>query len=239
MHIADKWNLKNSDKKNVRNELKYVCTEGELRQIAGRIRPLCRPDIHAGKDGVYRIRSVYFDDMDNRCFYENEDGVDPREKFRIRIYNEDFSHIFLECKRKERDMTQKESCLITKKQCEELLGNRFSPEKLRNELLSEFYVKYRDKNLKPRVIVSYERTALTFPAGNVRITFDRNIGGTAKTAQFFNTYLPTRPVMPLGQHILEVKYDRLLPDFLYALMDLGDLVQTSYSKYYFCRKFTM
>ena len=45
--------------------------------------------------------------------------------------------------------------------------------------------------------------------------------------------------MPTGKHILEVKYDELLPDFLYQLMSLGSLQQTAFSKYYLCRKFTV
>ena len=41
-----------------RNELKYVCSEGELQIIQGRIRNLCRPDSHVGPTGIYNIRSI-------------------------------------------------------------------------------------------------------------------------------------------------------------------------------------
>ena len=68
-----------------RHELKYVCTMAQLKMIEERIKHICRPDAHAGEDGKYGIRSVYFDDYKNSCFYENENGVDPREKLRVRI----------------------------------------------------------------------------------------------------------------------------------------------------------
>ena len=54
-----------------RNELKYVCSQGELEIIRSRIRVLCPPDPHAGPTGIYNIRSIYFDDLDNRCYYES------------------------------------------------------------------------------------------------------------------------------------------------------------------------
>ena len=34
-------------------------------------------DSHAA-GGSYRIRSLYFDDYDDRYYYENENGTDPR-----------------------------------------------------------------------------------------------------------------------------------------------------------------
>ena len=75
--------------------------------------------------------------------------------------------------------------------------------------------------------------------GNVRITFDRNIGSTSELDSFFDENLMLRPVLPSGKHILEVKYDELLPDFLYNVMNLGSLQRTAFSKYYLCRKFTI
>lgn len=89
------------------------------------------------------------------------------------------------------------------------------------------------------MIVAYERTPFVYNFGNVRITFDRNIGSTTDLNSFFDPYLPLRPILPLGKQILEVKYDELLPDFLYHAMSLGSLQQTTFSKYYLCRKYTV
>lgn len=89
------------------------------------------------------------------------------------------------------------------------------------------------------MIVAYERTPFVYGPGNVRITFDRNIGSSTDVGSFFDSYLPLRPVLPVGKHILEVKYDEFLPDFLYSVMNLGSLTQSAFSKYYLCRKFTV
>lgn len=222
-----------------RHELKYICTEGELQMILARIRHLCPRDPHVGDGGVYNIRSIYFDDASNRCFYENENGADPREKFRIRIYNGSDSRISLECKRKEKSMTHKDSCSLTKEQCLMIMNGHLPQDAVDCELLRKFYGLYEQDFLRPKVIVAYERTPFIYGPGNVRITFDRNIGSTTDISHFFDPYLPLRPIMPTGQHVLEVKYDEFLPDFLYHVMNLRDLRQTAFSKYYLCRKFTV
>ena len=222
-----------------RNELKYLCSEAELQIIHSRICTLCDHDRHASSNGTYHIRSVYFDDPQNRCFYENENGTDPREKFRIRIYNASDSKITLECKRKERTMTHKDSCPLTKEQCLAIFDGRLSECSSSNALLNRFLVLCSETQMKPKVIVAYDRTPFVYGPGNVRITFDRNIGSTTEISRFFDDHLPLRPILPTGQHVLEVKYDEFLPNFLYSAMSLGHLTQTAFSKYYLCRKYTL
>lgn len=231
--------------KKYRNELKYVCTEAQLQMIEHRIRQYCDKDPHAGEEGLYNIRSVYFDDMVNSCFYENEDGVNAREKFRIRIYNGNTEYITLECKKKRNGKNHKDSCALTKEQCLAILNGTFSwdmvadnePERGQAELLRKFFTEYGGRYMRPKVIVSYERTPYIYRTGNVRITFDRHINGSSKVEDFLEPVVDGRQVMPVGYHVLEVKYDELLPDFLMNAMQLGTLRRSSYSKYYICRKF--
>lgn len=222
-----------------RNELKYICSEGELIQIHSRVQMLCYADAHVGPEGIYNIRSIYFDDLQNRYFFENENGTDPREKFRIRTYNASDSRITLECKKKERSMTHKDSCQLSKEQYQKILDGSLSASDVNSTLLEKFYLIQEQRHLQPKVIVAYERTPFVYTFGNVRITFDRNIGSSTDISAFFDPYLPVRPILPLGKNILEVKYDELLPNFLYDAMSLGSLRQTTFSKYYLCRKFTV
>lgn len=222
-----------------RNELKYICSEGELIQIHSRVQMLCDADAHVGPEGIYNIRSIYFDDLQNRYFFENENGTDPREKFRIRTYNASDSRITLECKKKERSMTHKDSCQLSKEQYQKILDGSLSASDVNSTLLEKFYLIQEQRHLHPKVIVAYERTPFVYTFGNVRITFDRNIGSSTDLSAFFDPYLPVRPILPLGKNILEVKYDELLPNFLYEAMNLGSLRQTTFSKYYLCRKFTV
>ena len=111
-----------------RHELKYVVTDAQLALIRGRIQHLISLDSHVGENGMYQIRSLYCDDYYNRCYYENENGTDPREKFRIRIYNGSTNKISLELKKKERGKTLKLSCPLTEEQCRTLMRGEILPD---------------------------------------------------------------------------------------------------------------
>lgn len=221
-----------------RHELKYQCSELQMEIIKSRLGSFMRLDPHS-INGQYQIRSMYFDNYGNRCFYENENGTDPREKFRIRIYNSSNSRIALECKRKERGKTYKTACLITGEQYADILsGKRITDYGDKPELLRKFIVLKNTQLFKPAVIVEYDRIPYIYDLGNVRITLDRNIRSSNDYPDFFKANIPTRPVLPRGQHLLEVKYDELLPDFIKDVLELGDLQQTTFSKYYLCKKYS-
>ena len=223
-----------------RHEIKYVISAAQIPLLKSRIANLMQPDPHAGEDGIYSIRSLYFDDYSNRCYYENENGTDPREKFRIRIYNHSTDRIMLECKRKEKGKTLKESCPLTLEQAELLIQGKPLPQiGSLPSLLNKFVLAMRTKGLHPVVIVEYQRIPYVYKNGNVRITFDTQIASSSHVTDFFADTLPRRPIMPVGQHLLEVKFDEYLPDFIYRSLNLGRLQQTAYSKYYLCRKYAL
>ena len=90
-----------------------------------------------------------------------------------------------------------------------------------------------------KVIVDYERTVYVCPIGNVRVTFDRNISSSTDFKHFGEKNIAKRPIMPCGHHILEVKYDELLPDYIYKSLEIEALQRTTFSKYYLCRKYNM
>ena len=118
----------NTNAQQYRHEFKYVVSAAQIPLLRSRISCFMSPDPHTGSAGDYEIRSLYFDDYHNRCFYENENGTDPREKFRIRIYNHSDSRITLECKRKEHGKTLKTACSLLPEQTESLMRNLPLPE---------------------------------------------------------------------------------------------------------------
>ena len=223
-----------------RHELKYEVTSAQLQLLKNRINHLIPPDKHAGPTGAYTIRSLYFDDQYDRCQRENEDGTDPREKFRIRIYNHSSDRITLECKRKERGKTHKTSCPLTLEQTKLLMeGKPIGDIASQPPLLQKLTVQMLTRRLKPVVIVEYERIPYVYKNGNVRITLDTNISSSSAVCCFLDAQIPKRPVLPAGQQLLEVKYDEYLPDFIYRNLQLHSLRQTAFSKYYICRKYTI
>lgn len=220
-----------------RHELKYVISTAQMPLLKTRICGIMQQDSHAGVAGAYNIRSLYFDNYKNQCYYENENGTDPREKFRIRIYNHSSQRITLECKRKDHGRTLKTSCPLSLEQANQLI-NSVPPicTDAIPPLLRKLSVKMQTELLRPVVIVEYDRFPLVYPNGNVRVTFDTNISTSTDIQNFFSDALLKKPIMPAGQQLLEVKFDEYLPDFIYRSLNLSQLQQTAYSKYYLCRK---
>lgn len=223
-----------------RHEQKYVCTVLQMKIVESRIRPLLKLDSHTGQAGRYSIRSLYFDDEWNSCYRENEDGTDPREKFRIRIYNASDARITLELKQKRRGMTRKLSCPMSREQCKKAIAG----ELLENEgdavpLFRKFIIQQRERKLRPKVIVEYERVPYICRLGNVRVTLDENLTSSSCVERFLEPDYRKRPVMPEGHHVLEVKYDEFLPDPVRQALAVDSLQRTSFSKYYLCRTFSV
>lgn len=223
-----------------RHELKYLVSPAQAEHLKMRMRALLPRDIHAGAGGAYNIRSLYFDDCDNRCYYENENGVDPREKFRVRIYNHSASRIMLECKRKERGKTLKTSCQLTERQARVLMEGKWLPDlEKQPPVLQKLTLNMMLRQMHPVIIVDYDRFPFVYRSGNVRITLDTNIASASKTDRFFDPQLPRRPVLPAGRQLLEVKYGEYLPDQIYRSLQLEGLRQTAFSKYYVCRRYSL
>ncbi len=234
-----------------RVEQKYLINEKQIAYLMTCFEGIIGRDTHA-PDGTYLIRSVYFDDMYDTCLRENEAGVDNREKFRIRTYNNDTDVIRLELKLKKNGFTRKRQTLVSydeadsliKRDCDELLQKygwldegRYAMED--SFLRKKLYSQMMTRRLQPVNIVEYERTAYVDKTGNVRITFDRNIGGTHDYNTFWDNILPAVPALPAGQHVLEVKYDEVLPDVYRRIISECDLNRTAFSKYCYQRRSVM
>ncbi len=227
-----------------RHEYKFLMDEKTKEELYWRLRGFIPLDPHVGETGHYWIRSVYFDDYRNSCFYENEDGINERAKYRIRIYNVSDGRISLERKSKKNGMTCKESARLTREQCEALLRGEVLPLHTKEaenypEVLRQFLVLMLTKGMRAKTIVEYERIPFVYPLGNVRITIDRNITASLETERFFEKDTLRYPVLAKGQQLLEVKFDEYLPSFIKEHLETGKLQQTSFSKYYLGRKYTI
>lgn len=222
-----------------RNEYKYVIDSGQLALLLERARAVMRSDSHTEGTRSYNVRSVYFDDEGDTCYLENENGTDPREKYRIRIYNHSDRLITLERKAKRSQKCLKQGCPLTRLQCESLLRGE-PPVETGCEplLLRRFTALMRTRLLRSVVIVEYDRIPFVHPLGNVRVTLDCNLRASASCHGFFDARLPLRPVLPIGAHIAEVKWDEFLPDYIYQALMLESLQWQSFSKFYLCRRHT-
>lgn len=218
----------------LRHEWKHEINAADCRVLTARLSVIAQRDAH-GRDGRYDIRSLYFDDPLDTALREKVDGVNRREKFRIRYYNGDASYIILEKKSKWNGLCGKRSVLLSFEEVQSLLsGNLEWMPGSGRPLIQELYWKMKSRGLQPKTIVDYTRDAYVFPAGNVRVTLDSNIRTGLGSTDFLEPGCVTVPARD-APTILEVKWDEFLPDVIRGAVQLSGRRASAFSKYAACR----
>ena len=82
-----------------RHEWKHEINYSDMLALRSRLQAVMVMDSHT-INGKYEIRSLYFDNLQDKALLEKLNGVNMREKFRVRYYNGDTSFILLEKKSK-------------------------------------------------------------------------------------------------------------------------------------------
>ncbi len=219
-----------------RHEIKHYINYSDYLAIRSRLKHIAKTDSHANQDGQYKIRSIYFDNYNDKVLAEKILGFNKRSKFRIRFYNDDASFIRLEKKSKINGLCNKTSTSITKEQCEAIISGKY--EFLRESekaLFNELYLAIKEQLLRPKTIVDYIREAYIYDVGNVRVTFDIGVRTGISSTNLFEKDLPTVDVVRNNVIILEIKYDEFLPEIISHAIQLNDRRAAAISKYAMCR----
>lgn len=215
-----------------RHEYKHAINLLDYHALRQRIRSVARLDPHAGPEGRYHIRSLHFDNDDDKALLEKLNGLPNREKFRIRLYNERADFIRLEKKSKTHGLCNKQSVKLTRKEAEQLVsGDREWMLTSEEALITELYAKMGYQRLQPKTLVDYYREAYVFPYGNVRITFDSDVRTGLYSTGLFDKDIPTLGTGEPGVLLLEVKYDDFLPDIIRDLIQTNTRHTNAFSKY--------
>lgn len=217
-----------------RHEWKHEISVSDMITLRHRLQAIMQPDEHA-IDGKYEIRSLYFDNLADKALREKIDGVNIREKFRIRYYNKNASFIHLEKKSKRGNLGNKESALLTKEEAQAVINGSYDwMGQHKNPLVRELYRKITMQGLRPKTIVDYTREPYIYAPGNVRVTIDYNIRSGLFHTDFLDIACPMVPVAD-SLIILEVKWDNWLPDIIRDAIQLKDCRSIAFSKYAACR----
>lgn len=216
-----------------RQEWKIEIDPGDLWELRQRLGQICRSDPH-GKNGAYQVRSLYFDTPEDAALWEKLDGVNRREKFRLRYYDEDLSYLQLEKKEKIGGLCRKTQEPVTARQVRRLLSGEWDWMLSAGELSAELYSKMAASLLRPKVRVDYTREAFLYPAGNVRVTLDTGIRACYETDRFLD---PAAVTLPAGgaPALMEIKFDAFLPDIIRDAAALTGRRASAFSKYAQCR----
>lgn len=213
-----------------RNEIKYEIKHEDNLKISNILRQVLKHDKHA-VNGFYHVRSLYFDDIYDRSLHQNQMGLAKRSKYRIRMYNFNSEFLLLERKSKNYHKGRKDHLRLQKEEVEMILkGDIKFLEKSHSDLAHAFMQDIKQNQLRPMIIVDYEREAFQFPSGNVRVTIDRKIETSINTQKFFDKDLVCLPKWGV-QNLLEIKYDRYIPDFIQSSINQFDPSRIAHSKY--------
>ena len=220
-----------------RNEIKHLINAGDRAAICAAMKAVAKLDPHAQKKGYYTIRSLYFDNLADKALREKLDGVNEREKFRIRYYDGDTSVIHLEKKVKRGGAGYKVSCSLTAEEVQRIVdGSTLWMASDHRPLVVELYAKMKSQLLRPKTIVDYDRIPYVYEPGNVRITVDHNLRTGLNCTDFLN---PDCVTIPAPDHpiLLEVKWDEFLPAPIRHAIQVKDRRSGAFSKYGACRMY--
>lgn len=217
-----------------RTEKKYEIPVEIEYALAGRLRAIMQEDEHNGLDG-YMVRSLYFDSIYDKDYFDKVDGLEYRKKLRLRIYSTDNPVVKLEIKEKRGTAQLKSSLIISKELAEQLIAGNCEPLlNLKDPVAKRTYLLMKENLYRPSCIVEYQRKAFVHFANDTRITVDKNIRTSMNFKDFFNQSLAFQPVFT--DPVLEVKYNGFLFSYLRSAVNLANLTEQSVSKYELSRK---
>ncbi len=219
---------------NFRHEWKHEISYSDMVTLRSRLSAIMKRDIHT-VNGKYEVRSLYFDNPSDKALREKIDGVNCREKFRIRYYNGDTKFIQLEKKSKVNGLCSKIQTELTLEEVNAIIkGKNNILAESQKPLLLELYIKSRTHGLQPRTIVDYTREPFIYAPGNVRVTLDYNIRTGINRTDFLN---PDCVTILAGNSpiIMEVKWDGFLPSVIRDIVQVPNTHTGAFSKYALCR----
>lgn len=214
-----------------RNELKYYINYADYRVLYERLANLLEQDEYAVRTKGL-IRSLYFDTLFDKSFWEKQAGVLNRKKYRLRIYDLDTKKVKFEVKHKFNNQTMKETAFISREDAIEVQNENYEVLlKYNNPVLNKIYCDFKKEIYRPVTIGEYTREAFMFPFNDVRITFDKNLKGCSNNLDIFDKGLLMKPLFPKGILVMEVKYDKFLPLWIQKIIQIPRSERRAISKY--------
>lgn len=219
-----------------REEKKFLINIEEYKKKSHQLEQVLLQDPHNGTDG-YMIRSLYFDTIQDRDYFEKLSGIETRKKIRLRCYDPDSNYAVLEMKQKQGSSQLKRSLRLTREDAQCLIHGDYTPLLSYPESFAlECYCLMHCQCYRPKTIVQYHRKAFIAKENKIRVTFDSSIVSTESCFDLFSPSLNMNPVMDKFQVVLEVKFNGFLLEYIRQLLNTIDKSELSVSKYYLARQ---
>lgn len=215
----------------LRQEKKFLISLDQMYRYRHTIGKIMTEDQNNGEEG-YRIRSLYFDTLEDQDFEDKEDGLELRRKIRLRCYDPTDDFGVLEMKQKQGAMQKKRSLKMTRADAVSLTKGDYGVLlKYGEPFAGECYYLMNSRCYVPKAVVEYRRKAFIAKENKIRITFDHHLIGTEACFDIFDNRLLQYPIMDPCLAVLEVKYNGFLLSYLKDMLRECDKSEISVSKY--------
>jgi len=216
-----------------RKELKYYISYEEYIILSNLLRKILVRDKHNQENlKGYFIRSLYFDDLENKAFEDKMAGIEERAKYRLRIYDYDTKKVKFEIKNKINDNITKETVIITREDAIEIQNLNYELMlNYNNNAMNKAYVEFKKHQYRPVAIIDYVREAFLFDVNNIRIAFDRFLKSSSLQLDIFEQGSGKMPQLTRDIVILEIKYDHFIPSFIKKILQIPSFERSAISKY--------
>lgn len=214
-----------------RREFKYMVDLKDRLYLIEALNKILVPDAYGGYNG-YRVRSVYFDAIDNQDYIGKMKKKDFVKRMRIRIYDTKDETAKFELKRKKSGHQVKDSVVITKEDAIKIQGGDFTPLlKYDSPTAKLGYELGHSMGYRPVSLVEYSRRAFTHPNFNTRITLDNRLRYTNRDIDLYEENPNYHYAMPLRKTILEVKFEKFLFSQIQYALSQCNLEKCKVSKF--------
>ena len=209
-----------------RYELKYILTPKQYNIILKEIKNHLSLDQY----GETTIQSLYYDTDSYRLIRNSIERPDYKEKIRVRGYgvvNED-TKVYLELKKKNEKVVYKRRIEIKVKDIEDFINGRLETKTQIEKEIVYFCNFYGE--LKPSLLLLYEREAYSKEGEDLRITFDKNTRYRVEDLKL-STNLQGTPLLDKGEILMEIKTSKGYPWWLVDLLNKNKVYKSRFSKY--------
>lgn len=223
----------------LRREKKFLITLPQMYALGNKLSHVMLEDPHNKGDG-YPIRSLYFDTLEDKDFWEKENGEELRRKIRLRTYGPDMPFAVLEMKQKQGSNQKKRSLGMTREDAQQLSRGCLEVLlKYKEPFAAECYALMKILCYQPRAVVEYRRRAFVAKENRIRVTFDHHIVATESCYDIFSPELLQSSVLDPYMVVLEVKYNGFLLSYIKDELRACNEFETSVSKYCLSRSTSM
>ena len=211
-----------------RYEIKYLMDRRQRDVILKAMEPYMSIDGY----GHSSIRNLYYDTPDFRLIRKSLEKPVYKEKLRVRSYGPAAvgDPVFVELKKKYRDVVYKRRISLPQAQSEACLDGRMRlPDSQIGREIAYALAFYRE--LEPAVFLSYEREAFfQRDGGDFRVTFDENIR-YRQTELTLDSEAWGKPLLQPDQVLMELKTSGGLPLWMVCALSRQKIFKVSFSKY--------